>query len=395
MQHNPVKAQKVARPALLILSILLIATTLRAPITGVAPLLDLIRASFGLSVSESGLLITLPLLAFAIISPFAAGLAREYGLERSLFMALCMVVIGIACRSSGPVWALFLGTLIIGSGVAIINVLLPSLLKRDFPNKASNLTALYALTMGAAAALFSVVAIPLANASALGWRLALGVIVVLPIISLLLWTAQLRSRTLPTKDVASPPHGGRVWHSPIAWQVTLFFGFNSCVNYAMISWLPAILQDAGYSATQAGSLHGLFQLAAAVPVLVMIPFIGRLKNQSLAAFGSAIMATTGPLGLLLAPSWATLWIMLLGCGVGAAFILALSFLSLRAGTVQQAAALSGMAQSIGYLLSAAAPPFMGALHQGSGNWHVGLLLCTALCLVMAVIGLYAGRAVKI
>jgi CP family cyanate transporter-like MFS transporter len=392
VKHPSNPARYLARPALLIAGIMLIAANLRAPFTGVAPLLNEIRQSTHLSATETGMLITLPLLAFAVVSPFAARLAREYGLERSLFAALVLIGLGIAVRSAGSVWSLYLGTGIIGGGIAIGNVLLPSLLKRDFPDKAATLTAAYALTMGLVAAVASAIAIPLSKLVNFDWRLVLGAFVLLPLATGIVWLPQLRNRTPPAKDTATPPHGGEVWHSALAWQVTLFLGVNSFVYYVAVSWLPAILHDAGYSTGQAGSLHGVMQLATAAPGLVLVPLVRRMKDQRLAAFSSSILSMAGLLGLLFAPSLATFWTICFGLGAGAAIILGLMFVSLRASHPHQAAALSGMAQCIGYLLAAGGPPLIGGLHDASGNWNVALGLCAALCFVMAVLGLFAGRA---
>ncbi|MET1025626.1 MAG: CynX/NimT family MFS transporter [Dongiaceae bacterium] len=395
MKRRSVPVTRHVRPALLIAGILLIATNLRAPITAVAPLLNMIRASFHLSTTEAGMLTTLPLLAFAAVSPFAALLAREYGLERTLFGALVVIGMGIVLRSAGTVWLLYLGTWFIGSGAAIGNVLLPSLLKRDFAGKIATLTAIYALTMGAAAAIGSVAAVPLSQQSGLGWPFALGTLVFLPLVTAILWLPQLRNRTSPAKDTATPPHGGRVWHSALAWQVTLFLGLNSFVYYIAVGWLPAILGESGYSPAQAGSLHGLLQLATALPGLMLVPVIGRMKDQRAIAFIASILSMTGFLGLLVAPAWAALWTPLVGFGTGAAIILGLAFVSLRASSSHQAAALSGMAQCIGYLLASVGPTLAGALHQSFAGWGMALTLCVLLCLVMSVFGLLAGRAIHI
>ncbi len=171
-QPNPVN-----RPVLLIAGILLIGTTIRAPVTSIAPVLGLIREHFSLGTAEAGALTTLPLLAFAIASPFAVLLAREYGLERSLFGALFLTAAGIALRSLDFVWCVFLGTAVIGVGIAISNVLLPSLLKRDFPGKIAGLTGAYALAAGVAAAIASTSAVPIAGVRRmeLGARIARAV----------------------------------------------------------------------------------------------------------------------------------------------------------------------------------------------------------------------------
>ncbi|MGI0704618.1 CynX/NimT family MFS transporter [Pseudomonas aeruginosa] len=378
----------VTRAALL-LGILLIAANLRAPFTGVPPLLGSIQADFGLSTTAVGALTTLPLLAFALVSPFSALFGREYGLERVLFGALATIALGIALRSIGALWSLYVGTGIIGMGIAVGNVLLPSLIKRDFPNSVASLTGAYALSMGVAAALGSAAVVPLTHA--MGWRSALAAFLVLPVTALAVWAVQLGARTKPASGTASPPHGGRVWRSALSWQVTLFLGLNSTIYYIAIGWLPAILLDAGLSAERAGSLHGVLQLATAVPGLVLGPILSRMRDQRLPAAVVAGFSVIALAGLMTMPQAALAWSVLFGLGTGAGIILGLTFIGLRTRNAHQAAALSGMSQCVGYLLAAVGPMAMGALHDALDGWRVPLGLCTGLALLAMVMGLLAGR----
>ncbi len=393
--HSAASRRSAGNPLLLIAGILVIATALRAPVTGVPPLIGMIREQLALNSTAAGMLITLPLLAFAVVSLFAAGLARRYGLERTLFGALLLIAGGIAARTLGSAWSLYLGTAVIGSGIAIGNVLLPSLLKRDFPQRVAGLTSAYVLTMSLAAGLASAIAIPLANLSDATWRFSTGCLLLVPLAGALLWLPQLANHTAPAATTAHAPHGGRLWHSALAWQVTLYLGINSFAFYVGVSWLPAILREAGYSAERAGTLHGLLQLMSAGPALFLAPVVRRMKDQRAAAFCSAAASFVALAGLIAAPGWATLWIVLLGLGTGGGIILGLAFVGLRASHAQQAAALSGMAQCVGYLFAASGPALMGALHDALGGWGVALGVCAALCVAMAVTGLYAGRAIQI
>lgn len=385
----------LSHPLLLFAGILLIAANLRAPITGIAPLLGMIREAFVLDTVQTGVLTTLPLLAFAFASPFCVLLAREYGLERSLFAALVLIALGVVARSLGPVWTLFLGSAIIGVGIAIANVLLPALLKRDFPGRIAALTGAYALVAGVVAALASSVVVPIATLPSSDWNRALGAFIILPVIALIVWMPQLRDRSGPAADATAPPHGVPVWHSLLAWQVTIFFGLNSLIYYVVVTWLPAILTEAGHSAEAAGSMHGVSQLATAVPGFVLVPLIHRLRNQSGITVGCTLITAASLFGLLYAPQMAWVWTALFGFGAGATFILALSFVSLRAANVRQVGALSGMAQCVGYLFAAAAPPAAGFIHDQTRSWSMTLILCLILCAVMAVSGHRAGRPLQI
>ncbi|EMD4555624.1 CynX/NimT family MFS transporter [Salmonella enterica] len=376
--------------ALLIAGILMIATTLRVTFTGAAPLLETIRSDYGLSTAQTGLLTTLPLLAFALVSPLAAGIARRFGMERSLFAAMLLICAGIALRSLPSATLLFAGTAIIGCGIALGNVLLPGLIKRDFSQHVARLTGAYSLTMGATAALGSALVVPLAL-HGFGWRGALLMLMLFPLLAFLIWLPQWRTTRSANLSSSRALHERGIWRSPLAWQVTLFLGLNSLIYYVIIGWLPTILISHGYSEAQAGSLHGLLQLATAAPGLAIPLILHRFNDQRWIAALVSLLCALGAAGLWFVPGQAVIWTLLFGFGSGATMILGLTFIGLRASSAHQAAALSGMAQSVGYLLAACGPPVMGKLHDASGSWYLPLSGVTVLAIIMAIFGLYAGR----
>ncbi len=376
--------------ALLIAGILMIATTLRVTFTGAAPLLETIRSDYGLSTAQTGLLTTLPLLAFALVSPLAAGIARRFGMERSLFAAMLLICAGIALRSLPSAALLFAGTAIIGCGIALGNVLLPGLIKRDFSQHVARLTGAYSLTMGAAAALGSALVVPLAL-HGFGRRGALLMLMLFPLLAFLIWLPQWRTTRSANLSSSRALHERGIWRSPLAWQVTLFLGLNSLIYYVIIGWLPTILISHGYSEAQAGSLHGLLQLATAAPGLAIPLILHRFNDQRWIAALVSLLCAVGAAGLWFVPGQAIIWTLLFGFGSGATMILGLTFIGLRASSAHQAAALSGMAQSVGYLLAACGPPVMGKLHDASGSWYLPLSGVTVLAIIMAIFGLYAGR----
>jgi len=387
---NSVLPSAGRRPLLLIAGILLIATTLRVAFTGAAPLLDAIRSEYGLTTAQTGLLTTLPLLAFGLVSPLAAGVARRFGIERSLLLAMILICLGIGLRSLPFVSLLFIGTGVIGCGIALGNVLLPGLIKRDFSQHVAKMTGAYSLTMGGAAALGSAMVVPLALAG-LGWRGALLTLMVFPLLALFVWLPQSRRQATAPLTGSGAIHNRGIWRSALAWQVTLFLGINSLVYYVIIGWLPAILQSIGYSEAQAGSLHGLLQLATAAPGLAIPLILHRLKDQRGIAVLVAMMCAVSALGLWFLPGQAVMWTLIFGFGSGATMILGLTFIGLRASSAHQAAALSGMAQAVGYLLAACGPPVMGKIHDASGDWHIPLIAVALISVVMAVFGALAGR----
>lgn len=387
--NAPSQATRVARPVLLLVGLLLVAATLRAPVTGVAPLLEVLEDSLRLSTAQAGLLMTLPLLAFGFISPFGALLAQRYGLERALFVALAMITVGIAIRSLGMTWSLFLGTVLLGASIAVGNVLLPSLVKRDFPARVPALIGACALMMGASAALMSVLVFPVYSVT--GWQVSLGGMALLPVLAMAVWWTQLGQRSVPPPATATAPRGPRIWQSALAWQVTLFMGMNSSVYYVLIAWLPSILMASGFSPTAAGSLHGIMQFASALPGLFLIPLVPLMKDQRLLAVLMATLTGLGFAGLALWPAWAMLWVILFGLGAGGTMLLAFMFMGLRAANAPQTALLSGMAQGVGYLMASMAPVVAGKLHELTGGWGVPLAMGVMFSVTLAGLGLLAGR----
>ena len=394
-----VQPSRIHNTAFLLFGILLIAISLRSPITGVGPLLDLIREQLNLSATQAGMLTTLPLLAFALFSPVASTLARKKGLEHALMISLILVLTGITLRSLGTTTTLFIGTVTIGAGIAIANVLLPSLMKRDFPNKVTTITSIYVLMMGVGSALSASLAIPmthLADTLAISfipnWAFALGGIVIFPIIAILVWLPQMKNHTPPTADITELDSHSYLWRSAQAWQITLFLAFNSFLMYIFISWLPTILVDKGYSHEQAGVIHGLLQLFTAVPAIVLIPLMSRIQDKRLLSLSLTLLAFIGIIGLIIAPSFAILWAMLFGFGAGGGFIVALALISLRTSDAHQAATLSGMAQFLGYLLAATGPIMMGAIHEQMQSWTLPLIICALSNVFWSIFALLASKS---
>src|ERR671913_936449 len=378
------------RGILLVLGIVLLAANLRPALTGVAPLIGQIRTDTGMSNGVAGLLTTLPLLAFGLLSPIAPRLARRFGMERVLLAGLLVLVAGILLRWAGSVAALFLGTVVLGAAIGVANVLLPSLVKREFPEHAGLMTSVYSTSLGISAALAAGLSVPLAQLAGVGWRGALAVWALPAILASVAWLPQLGRNDRPAEPSArNSPVVRDLWRSPLAWQVTLFMGLQSLSYYVTLTWLPEILQAEGMGAARAGWMLGLSQ-AVAIVTMFLAPMIAERRPSQRGVVVVAVGTSgVGALGLLAAGSTAsTLWVVLLGLGQGASFSLALTFFALRAPDSGHAAALSGMAQSVGYLLAAGGPFLFGVLRDMTGSWKVPLelLLTVTICLLIAGIG---------
>jgi MFS transporter, CP family, cyanate transporter len=377
-----------------LVALLLIAANLRPSLTSVGPVLRMIQDELSLSATAAGLLSSLPLLAFAACAPLA-GLARRHGPERILLAGLLALIAGILLRSEGSVTALFAGTLILATGIAVANVLLPMLIKQHYPERVPTLTTAYATVMGAVAALASGLSVPLAHVLPGGWKSSLASWAVFAAIAAIFWLPQLGSApsgaaVSTERESPHPP-----WKTRLAWQVTAFMGLQSTMFYIAITWYPTILRDAGFTPATAGWLMTLFQVAALLAGLPIPMLIRRFMDQRGLALAASLLIAAGTLGILVAPRAAALWVMIQGAGAGPGLILALSFMGLRARTPTTAAALSLMAQSIGYLLAALGPILFGFVHEHVGGWTAALLVAFSIAIVQGFFGLGAGRAVKV
>jgi CP family cyanate transporter-like MFS transporter len=373
---------------LLIAGILLVAANLRGAITSVGPLLETIRRDEGLSAGQAGVLSALPLLTFAVFSPQVPRLARRFGMERLLWLALLTLAAGILLRSVPLPGLLWLGTVLLGMSIAVGNVLLPALLKRDFPDRVAPMTSLYSVTMGVVGAIVSGLAVPLAGALPGGWRTALGCTAGLALVSLAVWAPQ---AFRGGREVTLPRLGRTPWRSALAWQVTAYMGLQSFGFYIVLAWFPAILHSQGISEENGGWLLLVLQVLG-VTMSAVIPLVAnKLHDQRLLAAGGSLLSLTGYVGLMIAPGLAVLWVVIVGLASGICFVLALFFFTLRSADSFAAAALSGMAQSIGYLFATLGPVVFGALHDATSGWNVPMILLVVAAAVQACFGFGAGR----
>ncbi|WP_225775209.1 CynX/NimT family MFS transporter [Pseudomonas sp. Marseille-Q5115] len=378
------------RAALLIGALVLVALNLRPALSSLSPLLHRVSEDLGLSAAVAGLLTTLPVFCLGVFAPLAPLLARRFGPERTVGGILLLLAAGILLRTQFGVSGLFAGSVVAGASIGIIGVLLPGIVKRDFPAHAGTMTGVYTMALCLGAALAAGSSVPLSEAFGDSWRLGLGVWLVPALIAAIAWFPQTRSGQ-HARRVAYRVKG--LLRDPLAWQVTLFMGLQSSLAYIVFGWLPSILIDRGLSAAEAGLVTSgsiIVQLASSLSA----PWLAtRGRDQRLAILVVMGLSLVGLFGCLYAPLsglWG--WAVVLGLGQGGVFAVALTLIVLRSPDAHVAASLSGMAQGFGYTLASMGPLAVGVVHDLTGGWSAMGWVFGAIGLGATVAGMGAGRA---
>lgn len=372
MNETSKKIQWTGSTIILVLGIALIASTLRTPLTVVGPIIAFIKDGLQISNVLAGFLTTIPLLAFAVVSPFAPKLSKRFGIELTLFLSMLLLALGIIMRSLGTTSLLVIGTILIGVAISFGNVLMPSFLKLKFPMQVGMMMGIYSVAMNVSGGLGAGISHPIAAGTSLGWQAALGFSVGLAILAALVWSPQLKhNKPAPKSTQTTLKPTIPLWKSPIAWAVAATMGLQSMIFYTSSAWLPEIFISQGLTANKAGWMVSIMQLAQ-LPLTFAIPIIAdKLTSQKPLAILASVLFTIGFLGIALEfTSLTVLWMIFLGCAGGTAFGLTMMLFTLRTKTAFAAADLSGFAQSTGYLLAAIGPVAFGYLHDVTGGWTI-------------------------
>jgi MFS transporter, CP family, cyanate transporter len=374
---------------LLAVGIVLTGLNLRIAVASVPPIIDELQRELGLSATAAGVLTAAPVLCFGALAPLAPALARRVGGERLLLLTLLPILVGVLARGAGSTFALFAGTVLAGAGIAVANVVVPSVVKGRFARGAGLVTGLYVAALTGGAALAAGLTVPFEQE--FGWQVALaGWTFPAAVAAVVLGTAVARDRDFSAaRGERGEVHG--LLRDALAWQVTLYMGLQSLVFYAALAWLPSILRDSGYGAGAAGTLLALYALGG-IPASLLVPVLAtRLRDQRLLGAAVTLFEALALLGLLLAPGVAVAWVALFAVGQGGAIALALTLMVLRSPDPKRAAELSGMAQAVGYSIAALGPLAVGTLHDWSGDWDLPLAALLLVTVPLLGAGIAAGR----
>lgn len=372
-------------------AVLLVALNLRAVLVAISPLIDQVQLDTGLSESMVGFLTTLPVLCFGLISPLIPVLTRRIGMEGAITLAMLVLAGGAALRLLDPVIALYVGTVLIGAGIATGNVIVPALIKRDFSPQLGPVTGLYVTALSVGAAVAAVVVVPAQRLLGLSWRQALALWAIPAIVTALAWLPRWRRlRRIATPDPTVVIRG--LYRDRVAWNVTLFMGMQSLIYYTIIAWLPTLLTDSGLSAASAGNMLGIFNFVG-IPISLVVPLIAARQGSPRGIMATINgMTVAGLVGIVFFPAAAPIaWMLLLGVGQGGSVGLAFALIGMRSPDPHHATQLSSMAQTVGYGLAAIGPLAVGLAFQASGLWTVAFGLTLVAVLLQHTAGMSAAR----
>lgn len=379
---------KQKKLTLLAIAIVLVSCNLRAPFTGVGTMVGLIQEDLGLSGSGAGMLTTIPLLAFAAVSPFVGTLCKKFGAGHVLLMSLLVLIAGIIIRNFGGGMGLYIGTAVVGIGIAVGNVLPPAIIKVYFPEKLGLMTGLYSTFLSVGASIASGISVPIAVA--FGWKAALSIWLLLSVPTFLIC---LPNKNIQIADESSSSGSSHIYRSPLTWWITLYMGVQSLVFYGFAAWMASIIQAKGFDSATAGLFVSAFMMLG-IPTSFIVPiFAGKMKNQSALGALIGLGYTLGATILFLADSIPMLILAIVCCAFssGGSISFIMVAFGLRTKNGEDASNLSGTAQCLGYLLAAIGPVFFGKIFDSTQSWTIPMLILIGCNAFLAVSGWVIGK----
>ncbi|NDL58266.1 MFS transporter [Phytoactinopolyspora mesophila] len=380
----------------LVLALVVVSLNLRGPIVAVSPVLEDIQRDLEITAGSAGLLTSIPVLCFAAVSPLVAVFARRLGVDLTITISLVVLAVGVAIRPWAGFGLLVAGTIMIGAAIAVGNVLIPVLVRRDFPERPGPLLSASTTSLIISATIPAVLTAPLA--SVIGWRAALAIWACLVVVALAIWSAATQTNRQHQVSPTTPEHDAPtartppkpVWRNRSAWELGLFFGIQSFLFYAATAWLPTMLRDAGgLDATAAGTALSVFQLigiagAIAVPVLIRRREVRYTVVVVLSVLWVIFLA-----GLLVAPQAWPVLCALGGLAQGGCLAMGLSLIALRSTTSDAARRVSAMVQTVAYCFSAPGPVVIGGISMTTNGWTTPFSMLIALSIACGVLGIRA------
>lgn len=352
---------------LLVGGMVVVAFNLRLSITSVPPLLELIQSDLGLTYAAASLLTTIPIICFGIFAFVASPLSRAIGRNRGILFGVFLITFGTLLRVWGyHVGILFLTTLLVGAGIAVCQTLLPAIISAHFVGRAALITGLYTASLTVGASVASSGATP--SLHVLGtWPAALAVWGILGVLAILVWVPQARSNPAESAETVQR----LPWFDPWALLLMIFFGLQSVLFYAAMTWLSPYYIALGWSPATAGHLLSAMLLGQLGGTLGLAPFSDRHPDRRPWLALVFILCSVGFAALVFVPlTYPWIWVTILGIGLGGSFALTLTLPVDFTESPYAANRLTSIMTGGGYLIAASGPFLGGVLRDALGGYAI-------------------------
>lgn len=374
-----------------VILIFLLGASMRCSMSCVGPLTGAFQADLGLSSFAAGFVTTIPLISFSVTAPFAGKIAVAVESKKLIATCYSLVAVGLLLRAFGAVAGLYTGTLLLGLAIGTLNVLMPALIRKQFPHEIGLMMGVYLCSMTAASSFFSGTCQSIAQSLG-GWQMGLAAPVVLVFISIA--ACLLSGKKLAVKLEANAPVRAKDCINRKHVAVAVFMGTQSFFYFSILAWLPSIAESFGGLTGESGLLLLVMQACGLIPCLGIPIITQRTRRRDLLCFVTALQFTLGFLVILF---WGSSQVMiyiaavLLGFACSATLSISLTIIAEQGRNAAETAMISALSQCIGYACSAIGPTVLGYLFDLFGKWEIVLILCTVLSIGMTLLGLYAGK----
>ncbi|CEJ69340.1 putative transporter YycB [Chryseobacterium oranimense G311] len=377
-----------------VLVVILVSSNLRSPIIAVSPVLGDIREALNLSSFQVSMLTSIPLFMFATCSVLVSRFSHQFSISRFLMYSLIILSFGLFLRITGSLWMLFAGSVFIGLGICIGNVVTPGYIKNNFPKQIGLMTGIFAVSMNLTAALASGFSVRIGEWTGFGWRGSLGIWLVIAGLGLFVLVLELlfNKKNKNQSKTALTVSDFNMFKSAQAWNISLFMGLQSLFYYCMMAWLPSFLTDSDMQVESAGWVLFAIQITM-IPIAFCAPIIAsKMKDQRvLIIFICTLMFGSTMMFIGLKIQWIYVNAVIIGISNALSFSLSILFFSTRTKNSANAVKISGMAQSVGYLIAAFGPPVFGKLHDWDISWKSSFGFLSVAVILMFYFGMKAAR----
>lgn len=370
-----------ARPAVwLMFAIILVALNLRPSMAAVGPLLSAIRGDIALSFSLASLLTMLPVMAMGLAMFFGIRISQRLGELRTVLLSL--LIIGLATLSRLMIDSaaeLIASAVLAGIGIALIQALMPALIKSRFPDNVALCMGLYVTSiMGGAAIAASFAPLMLAHTGS--WRIALAVWAALALLAFVSGWTQRKNLSSPAA-VATQKES--FFNNSRAWLLAIFFGLGTASYTCVLAWLAPYYVEKGWSEQNAGLLLGFLTAMEVISGLVVPAIANRSRDRRSVLMTLLGLIIAGFCGLILSPQHLSLlWLCLLGLGIGGLFPMSLIVSLDHLDNPQRAGGLTAFVQGIGYLIAGLSPLMAGIVRDQLGSFEWAWWSLTAVMVIM-------------